>query len=138
MPMTFAPTAENASDFSNLRQNGLIRIVFSAAATDQANESGDEPGVQRNVEVDVWRMVPTVNDVKLTGDDGENAWPRGSNSTGGYQLDARFGHPPGAGACRTARPTPRFKICLPDQMLDNLAAFQQVLFTNNRVRQALG
>ena len=40
--------------------------------------------------VDVWRMVPTVNDVALTGPDGVNPWPRGPNITGGYQLDGRL------------------------------------------------
>ena len=48
--------------------------------------------------VDVWRSVPTVNDVALTGPDGINPWPRGPNVSGGYQLDGRFGDPAGAGA----------------------------------------
>ena len=35
-------------------------------------------------------MVPTVNDVALTGPDGVNPWPRGPNHFGGYQLDGRL------------------------------------------------
>ena len=35
--------------------------------------------------------MPSVNNVKLTGADGLNPWPRGPNHTGGYQLDGRFG-----------------------------------------------
>ena len=88
-PMTSAPTAENASDFSNLRQNGLIRIAFPLPPKIRLIDPVTNL-VSNETSVDVWRMVPTVNDVKLTGDDGENAWPRGPNSTGGYQLDARF------------------------------------------------
>ncbi len=76
--------------------------------------------------VDVWRMVPTVNDVKLTGDDGENPWPRGPNTTGGYQLDARFARPSGAGDWPPSRRTPRFRTLPPQRLLDDLAAFQRV------------
>ena len=78
-------------------------------------------------------MVPTVNDVKLTGDDGENPWPRVPNQTGGYQLDARFAdlQEQALGALRR---TPRFKNMPPQRLLDDLASFQRVLFTNDRVR----
>jgi hypothetical protein len=42
--------------------------------------------------VDVWRMVPSVNNVALTGpDDGSSIWPRDPNAAGGDQLDARLG-----------------------------------------------
>ncbi|HEU4522719.1 MAG TPA: hypothetical protein VFT12_11995, partial [Thermoanaerobaculia bacterium] len=65
-----------ASDFRNLRENGLIRIAFplpmNMRLIDPAtNQPSDE------TEVDVWRMVPTVLDVKLTGSDDVNPWARG-------------------------------------------------------------
>ena len=79
-------------------------------------------------------MVPTVNDVKLTGRDDATAWPRGPNPLGGYQLDGRFGtlqdHALGAFISHaevTALPS--------QQLLDDLATFQQILFTNPRVRE---
>ena len=41
----FRTNGENASDFSNLRQNGLIRIYVRSAAEHQAHRSGDQPAV---------------------------------------------------------------------------------------------
>ena len=83
--------------------------------------------------VDVWRMVPGVTDVKLTGADGLNPWPRGPNPTGGYQLDGRFLtlQEQALGALLSHaqiqnQPQPR--------LLDDLSSFQRVLFTNERVR----
>ena len=129
----FRANGENASDFSNLRQNGLIRIVFPLPPQIRLIDPVTSQ-VSDERSVDVWRMVPTVNDVKLTGDDGENAWPRDPNSTGGYQLDARFGTLQEQ-ALAALRAHAEIQNLPPDQLLDDLAAFQQVLFTNNRVRR---
>jgi cytochrome c peroxidase len=79
-------------------------------------------------------MVPSVNDVRLTGDDGENPWPRGPNRTGGYQLDARQAtlQDQALGALISHAEVQG----LPAQsFLDDLAAFQLTLFTNPRLRQ---
>ena len=84
--------------------------------------------------VDVWRMVPTVNDVALTGPDGINPWPRAPNFFGGYQLDARVGDPAGAGAGCADQSCADSATPPPQQLLDDLASFQRVLFTNHRVR----
>jgi hypothetical protein len=82
---------------------------------------------------DVWRMVPTVNDVKLTGPDGQTPWPRGPNPSGGYQLDARFATlQDQAQGALTNHAQVRFAV--PQEFLDDLHSFQRVLFTNNRVR----
>ena len=84
----FRINGENASDFSNLRQNGLVRITFPLPSNiwliDPVTNLPSSEGF-----VDVWRSVPTVNDVALTGADTGILWPRGPNETGGYQLDAR-------------------------------------------------
>src|SRR5882757_9038534 len=86
----FRINGENASDFSNLRQNGLVRITFPLPPNFKLiDPATNAPSAEWFV--DVWRMVPTVNDVALTGPDGLNAWARGPNNTGGYQLDARVG-----------------------------------------------
>jgi cytochrome c peroxidase len=130
----FRVNGENAHDFSNLRQNGLIRITLPLPLNGKIkliDPATDKPSAETFV--DVWRMVPTVNDVKLTGDDFQNAWPRGPNPTGGYQLDARFAtlQEQALGALRAHA---EIQNPAPDRMLDDLASFQRVLFTNNRVR----
>ena len=130
----FRTNHENASDFSNLRQNGLIRVTLPLPLNGKIkliDPATDQPSAETFV--DVWRMVPTVNDVKLTGDDLENAWPRGPNPTGGYQLDGRFGTlQEQAHAALVAHAEIRNPP--PDRLLDDLASFQRVLFTNHRVR----
>jgi len=121
-----------AVDFRNLRQNGLIRITFALPPGIRLiDPATNQPSSETFV--DVWRMVPTVNDVKLTGPDDENPWPRDPNPRGGYQLDGRFGtlQEQALGAFIShaevaSLPTP--------QLLDDLAAFQHVLFTNPQVR----
>jgi mono/diheme cytochrome c family protein len=81
----------------------------------------------------VWRAVPTVNDVALTGPDGQNPWPRGPNNTGGYQLDARVAtlQEQALGALINHAQVPN---TVPQGFLDDVAAFQRFLFTNERVR----
>jgi len=128
----FRINGEQASDYSNLRQNGLIRIVFALPPNIRlidpvTNQPSDETSV------DVWRMVPGVTDVKLTGADGLNPWPRGPNATGGYQLDGRIAtlqeQALGALLHHAQAQSPP-----PQRLLDDLSSFQRVLFTNGRVR----
>ena len=118
-PTTSGPTASSASDFSNLRQNGLVRITFPLPANIRlidpvTNAPSDETFV------DVWRSVPTVNDVKLTGPDGSTRGRAGRTATGGYQLDARVRDAPGAGAGRADQPRAGPRIAPPQQLLDDL------------------
>ena len=128
----FRTNGDAAVDFRNLRQNGLIRITFPLPPNIRLiDPATNEPSSETFV--DVWRMVPTVNDVKLTGADDANPWPRGPNPTGGFQLDGRFGtlQEQALGAFISHAEV----ATLPSpQILDDLAAFQQVLFTNGRVR----
>ncbi len=128
----FRINGEQASDFSNLRRNGLVRVTFTLPP----NIKLVDPHTQQpsdDIDVDIWRAVPTVNDVALTGPDGLNPWPRGPGETGGYQLDARFTtlQEQALAALTTHAQAQR---AVPRQMLDDLAAFQRVLFTNHRVR----
>ena len=83
--------------------------------------------------VDVWRSVPTVNDVALTGPDDGVAWLRGPNQQGGYQLDARITtlQEQALGALMNHA---QIQNGPPPQLLDDLSSFQRVLFTNHRVR----
>ena len=128
----FRTNGENANDFSNLRQNGLIRITFDLPPNIRLiNPATNLPSSETRV--DVWRMVPTVNDVKLTGDDFENPWFRGPNPTGGYQLDGRFAdlQEQALGALEAHAQVQNMP---PQRLLNDLASFQRVLFTNERVR----
>ena len=128
----FRTNGDAASDFSTLRQNGLIRISFPLPASMKLIDPvTNQPSAETFV--DLWRMVPTVNDVKLTGPDGENPWPRGPNPSGGYQLDARMGtlQDQALGALLNHA---QVQDPPPQEFLDDLHSFQRVLFTNDRVR----
>jgi len=129
----FRTNGENASDFSNLRQNGLVRITFPLPPNIKLiDPATGNPSSETFV--DVWRMVPSVNNVALTGPNGINAWPRGPNNAGGYQLDARVEtlQEQALGALRNHAEVGNQ---VPQRMLDDLNAFQQVLFTNPRVAE---
>jgi hypothetical protein len=129
----FRINGEAASDFSNLRENGLIRITFPLPSTLRLiDPATNQPSSE--TEVDVWRMVPTVLDVKLSGPDGENPWARGPNVTGGYQLDARVAdlQEQALGAFRNHA---KVEIDPDQRTLDDLAAFQQALFSSEAARQ---
>lgn len=128
----FRTNGEQASDYSNLRQNGLIRITFTLPSNVRLIDPATN-AVSTEAFVDVWRSVPTVNDVALTGPGNVNPWFRAPNVFGGYQLDARVGtlQEQALGAFINhaqvqSQPSAR--------MLDDLSSFQRVLFTNHRVR----
>ena len=117
----------NAADFSNLRKNGLIRISFPLPPNMRLlDPATNQPSTETFV--DVCRAVPTVNDVALSGPDGQSAWLRGPNTTGGYQIDARFGNlqEQARGALTTHA---EIRTPPPQKLLNDLASFQRVLFT---------
>lgn len=121
-----------ANNFSNLRENGLIRVTMPLPANVRLIDPATN-AVSTETSVDVWRAVPSVFNVKLTGPDGAIPWPRGPNPTGGYQLDGRKAdlQEQALGAL-TAHA--QIVNAPPQRMLDDLAAFQNVLFSSPRVR----
>src|SRR5882672_1435287 len=121
-----------ANDFSNLRENGLIRVTMPLPANVRLiDPATNAPSTETSV--DVWRAVPSVFNVKLTGPDGLIPWPRGPNTTGGYQLDGRKANlQEQALGAFTAHA--QVQTAPPQQLLDDLAAFQNVLFSSPRVR----
>ena len=128
----FRTNGDSASDFSNLRQHGLVRITFPLPPTMRLiDPATNNPSTETFV--DVWRAVPSVNDVALTGPDGLNPWARLPNPFGGYQLDARMGtlQEQAFGAFMNHA---QVQHAPPPQLLDDLSSFQRVLFTNHRVR----
>ena len=128
----FRTNGESASDFSNLRENGLVRITFALPSNIKLVDPATGAASTETF-VDLWRSVPTVNDVALTGPDGVNPWPRGPNASGGYQLDARVTtlQEQALGALTNHA---QIQNAPPQRLLDDLASFQRVLFTNHGVR----
>ena len=142
----FRINGDRASDYSNLRQNGLVRITFPLPPTLKlVDPTTGVPSAETFV--DVWRAVPTVNNVKLTGPDPDPpSWPcitgppsdppcvpRGPNPNGGYQLDARVANlqDQALGAFTNHAQVRR----APSQkLLDDLANFQNVLFSSPGLR----
>src|SRR5881394_2612060 len=58
----FRTNGNQAQDFSNLRQNGLVRVVMPLPPNIKlVDPLTDQPSVETTV--DIWRAVPTVNDV---------------------------------------------------------------------------
>ena len=70
-PTISASTARTRSDFSNLRQNGLVRITVPLPPNIRLIDPATNAPSSETF-VDVWRSVPTVNDVALTGPDDGN------------------------------------------------------------------
>ncbi|HEY5755647.1 MAG TPA: hypothetical protein VIU34_07480 [Steroidobacter sp.] len=128
----FRINGERAKDYSNLRQNALIRVTLALPPNIRLIDPlTDQPSSETTV--DVWRMVPSVLNVKLTGADGLNPWPRGPNTTGGYQLDGRF-LTLQEQALSALLSHAQIQNAPPQRLLDDLSSFQRVLFTSERVR----
>jgi cytochrome c peroxidase len=134
----FRTNGAAASDFRNVTENGLIRITFPLPSTLKLVD--DATGqVTSETHVDVWRSVPSVFNVKLTGPDPAplpgTEWPRGPNVNGGYQLDARVTtlQEQALGALINHAQIQR----APRQsFLDDVAAFQNQLFSSDSIRAA--
>jgi cytochrome c peroxidase len=131
---------DSASDFSNLRENALVRISLPLPANVKLLDCGSAVPCPvsalptSETSVDVWRMVPTVNNVKLTGPDGVNPWARGPDPSGGYQLDGRFATlQQQALAALTAHA--EIQVAPGQGTLDDLSAFENVLFSSPGVRR---
>jgi len=128
----FRVNGAQASDFSNLRENGLIRITFPLPANIRLIDPATN-AVSDETTVDVWRAVPSVLNVKLTGPDGLNPWFRGPNVSGGFQLDGRIAtlQDQAAAALKNHAEI----VATPSStLLGDIAAFQNVLFSSPRVR----
>jgi cytochrome c peroxidase len=143
----FRENGEQASDFSNLVENGLVRVTMPLPANvELIDPSTGLPSSETSV--DLWRAVIPVFNVAITGpDDQLPVWPPGAprvaimgqdpngpNRQGGYQHDARFGtlqEQARAALIHHAQVTAE----PPADMLDALAAFQQTLFSSRGVER---
>lgn len=129
-----------ARDYTNLTQNGLVRVVIPLPANVKLLDCGAavpcpataQPTTETTA--DIWRAVPSVLDVRITGPDGQApAWPRGPNPSGGYQLDGRMAtlQEQAQGALRNHAQT---AVDAPAGFLDDLAHFQSGRFSSPAVK----
>ena len=120
-----------AHDFTNLTQNGLIRVTIPLPANVKLLDCGATipcPASARPTSetvADVWRAVPPILDVKITGPDGAGpVSDRGPNRSGGYQLDGRIDTLQNQ-ALSALQNHAATAVNPPASFLDDLAAFQQ-------------
>jgi cytochrome c peroxidase len=143
----FRVNGDNARDFSNLVQNGLVRVTMPLPLNVKVV---DPVTGQRSNEtsIDLWRAVMPVLNVAMTGPDlSLPFWPPGAprlailgqdpigpNRQGGYQHDARF-----ATLQEQARGAlfahAQVTVEPPARLLDDLAAFQRTLFSSTGAQE---
>lgn len=142
----FRENGPNASDYSNLVENGLVRVTMPLPANVRLiDPATGQPSDE--IFVDLWRAVMPVFNVAITGPNHvEPIWPDvprlpimgqdpiGPNAQGGYQHDARFGtlQEQARGALFAHA---EVDVEPPVRLLDDLAAFQQTLFSSRGVRR---
>jgi hypothetical protein len=125
-----------ASDFTTLRRNGLIRITLPLPPNVKLiDPATNQPSAETFV--DVWRSVPSVNNVALTGPDGHVFVPRGPNPGGGYQLDGRIDTLQNQALSAFINHAQTQQMP-PQRTLDDLAAFELQLFSSPGVRTLAG
>ena len=129
-----------AHDFTNLTQNGLVRVTIPLPANVKLLDCGATvpcPASARPTSetvADVWRAVPSILDVNITGPDGAGpASPRGPNPSGGYQLDGRIDTLQNQ-ALSALRNHAGITVDPPASFLDDLAAFQNAQFSSPSVK----
>jgi cytochrome c peroxidase len=143
----FRVNGAHARDFSNLVQNGLVRVTMPLPL----NVKVIDPATGRpsaDVSVDLWRAVMPVLNIAISGPDftlpfwppgaprlailGQD--PNGPNTQGGFQHDARF-----ATLQEQARGAlfahAQVTVEPPTRLLDDLTAFQETLFSSPGVEQ---
>jgi hypothetical protein len=129
-----------AHDFTNLTQNGLVRVTLPLPANVKLLDCGSKvpcPASARptsETEADVWRSVPSILDTTITGPDGATpSASRGPNPTGGYQLDGRMDTLQNQ-ALSALRNHAATRNDPPASFLDDLAAFEGGQFSSPSVQ----
>ena len=141
----FRTNGDQAHDFSNLVDNGLVRVILPLPLNVTVIDpvSGQATA---DTTTDVWRAVLPVTNVAITGPDFVlPSWPPGAprlpvmgqdpvgpNLQGGYQHDARLGTlQEQARAALFAHA--EIEVEPRTRVLDDLAAFQSTLFSSKGV-----
>ena len=142
----FRVNGDNASDFSNLVDNALVRVTMPLPLNVKVLDPATGQ-TSPDTFVDLWRAVMPVLNVAITGPDAVlPVWPpaaqqrvailgqdpNGPNRQGGYQHDARFGtlQEQARGALFAHA---QVTVEPPARLLDDLAAFQETLFSSHEV-----
>jgi cytochrome c peroxidase len=143
----FRTNGVNANDFSNLVENGLVRVTMPLPTNVKLLDPVTNLPLPQNF-VDLWRAVQPIANVAITGPDGvvpihppgaprtaiNGLDPNGPNRQGGYQSDARFGSL--QEQARGALISHAEVTSEPAQdLLDDLAAFQETLFSSPLVEE---
>lgn len=122
-----------AHEYSNLRR-GLIRVSIPLPPNLRLIDPQTNLPSSETI-ADVWRAVPSIFNVAITGADGvEPTWQLGPNPNGGYQIDARIDtlQNQAIAALRShagAQQLPGAK------WLDEIAAFESAQFSSPGVQQ---
>ncbi|HKE15177.1 MAG TPA: hypothetical protein VKB80_09950, partial [Kofleriaceae bacterium] len=136
----FRENGAAAHDYTNLIENGLVRVTIPLPPNVVLLDCGSTvpcPASARpttETVADVWRAVPSILDVDITGPDGVAPLAaRGPNLTGGYQLDGRIDtlQNQALGALRNHASV---AVDPPASWLDDVAAFQSTQFSSEGVR----
>jgi cytochrome c peroxidase len=129
-----------AHDFTNLTQNGLIRVTIPLPANVKLLDCGAKVPCPASAlpttetVADVWRSVPSIFDANITGPDGAGPTStRGPNPSGGYQLDGRIDTLQNQ-ALSALRNHAGTRNDPPASFLDDLASFQNVQFSSPSVK----
>jgi cytochrome c peroxidase len=129
----FRVNAAAAREYSNLRR-GLIRVSIPLPPNLRLiDPRTDRPSTE--TVADVWRAVPSILNVAISGADGvEPTWQLPPNPNGGYQIDARIDNlqNQAIAALRThagAQQLPSAK------WLDEIAAFESTQFSSAGVQR---
>ena len=136
----FRTNGAAARDFTNLTENGLVRVTLPLPANIKLLDCGAtvpcpaSAAPTSETATDVWRSVPSIFDVNITGPDGSApASPRGPNPSGGYQLDGRIDTLQNQ-ALSALRNHAGIAVDPPASFLDDLAAFQKTQFSYPSVK----
>ena len=136
----FRVNGSAARDFTNLTTHALVRVTIPLPANVKLLDCGANvpcPASARptaETVADVWRATPSILDVRLTGPDGQApAWTRGPNLNGGFQLDGRIDTLQNQ-ALSALRSHAGITTDPPATFLDDLAAFQNAMFSSDSVK----
>ncbi|HEY0992696.1 MAG TPA: hypothetical protein VGD80_36835 [Kofleriaceae bacterium] len=137
----FRSHGADAQDYTNLIENGLVRVTIPLPSNVKLLDCGSTipcPATALPTSesvADVWRAVPSILDVRITGPDGvDPVWPRGPNPRGGYQLDGRIDTLQNQ-ALAALRGHASIQVDPGASWLDDVAAFERTQFSSSRVEE---
>jgi hypothetical protein len=136
----FRENGAAAHDYTNLIENGLVRVTIPLPPNVVLLDCGSAVPCPASAlptsetVADVWRAVPSILDVNITGPDGVAPTSlRGPNPNGGYQLDGRIDTLQNQ-ALAALRGHASVMIDPPSSWLDDVDGFERAQFSSASVR----